>query len=192
MACNKSDLARVYFIECASKTDYKQLYKLIEDMKKLIGICLLLVVVQTAWAINAKQIFNEFKEAKNAEYVSIPRFLMRLGQAFANDEDTEDARLLRSIHSMKVLDLEKCSDGVKRRFMKRIDALNDDKYETLMRVNDEDDKVKILIREEGSNIKEMLIVCSGPDDCALIQFKGNFKESDIEALVKQAENQGKE
>ena len=41
-------------------------------------------------------------------------------------------------------------------------------------------------------IKEMLIVCSGSEDCALIQFKGNFKESDIDALVQQAENQRKE
>ena len=83
-----------------------------------------------------------------------------------------------------------CTTG--QEIVKRIDALNNDKYETLMRVNDEDDKVRILIREEGSNIKEMLIVCSGPDDCALIQFKGNFKESDIEALVNQAENERKE
>lgn len=74
MACNKSDLARVYLIECASKTDYKQLYKLIEDMKKLIGICLLLVVAQTAWAINAKQIFNEFKEAKTPNMFPSPAF----------------------------------------------------------------------------------------------------------------------
>lgn len=160
-------------------------------MKKLIGICLLLVIVQTAWAVNAKQIFNEFKEARNAEYVSIPRFLMRLGQTFADVEDSEDARLMRSIHSMRVLDLEKCSDGVKSRFMKRIDALDTDKYETLMRVNDEDDKVKILIREEEGNIKEMLIVCSGREDCALIQIKGNFKESDIDALVNQVENDKK-
>ena len=76
--------------------------------------------------------------------------------------------------------------------MKRINALNEDQYETLIRVSDGDDKVKILVREEKEIIKEMLIVCSGSEDCALIQFKGNFKESDIDALVKQAENQRKE
>lgn len=157
-------------------------------MKKLIGICLLLALVQTAWAINAKQVFNEFKEAKNAEYVSIPRFLMRIGQAFAGDEDSEENRLVQSIHSMKVLDLEKCSNGVKQRFMKRIDALDTDKYETLMRVNDEEDKVRILVREEGNIIKEMLIVCSGSEDCALIQFKGHFSENDINVLIEQTQN----
>lgn len=162
-------------------------------MKKMIAICLLLVAVQATWAINANQVFNEFKEARNAEYVSIPRFLMRLGLTFADeDKDSAEAeRLMHSIHSMKVLDLEKCSTGVKQRFMKRIDALSTDRYETLMRVNDEQDKVKILIREEKKTIKEILIVCSGSEDCALIQFKGDFKESDIDALVQQAENKNR-
>ena len=163
-------------------------------MKKIIAICLLLVAVQTTWAIDAKQVFNEFKEARNAEYVSIPRFLMRLGLMFVDkdEEDTETRRLINSIHSMKVLDLERCSNSVKQNFMKRINALNEYQYETLIRVSDGDDKVKILVREEKEIIKEMLIVCSGSEDCALIQFKGNFKESDIDALVKQAENQRKE
>lgn len=163
-------------------------------MRKILTICLLLVAVQVVRAIDARQVFNEFKEARNAEYVSVPRFLMRLGMMFADeDKDSAEAeRLMHSIHSMKVLDLEKCSSGVKQRFMKRIDALNEDRYETLVRVNDEQDKVRILIRGEKELIKEILIVCSGPEDCALIQFKGNFKESDIDALVKQAENQGKE
>ncbi|MDE5711548.1 DUF4252 domain-containing protein [Bacteroides sp.] len=162
-------------------------------MKKMIAICLLLAAIQTAWAIDAKQVFNEFKEARNAEYVSIPRFLMKLGMMFVDkDEVAEAGQLMNSVHSMKVLDLERCSDSVKQKFMKRINALKDDQYETLMRVSDADDKVKILIREEKESIKEILIVCSGSADCALIQFKGNFKESDIEALVEQAEKQRKE
>ena len=109
-----------------------------------------------------------------------------------DDEEDETRRLMNSIHSMKVLDLEKCSAGVKQRFIERIDALDADQYETLLRVSDEEDKVKILVRGEKEVIKEMLIVCSGSEDCALIQFKGNFKESDIDALVQQAENQRKE
>lgn len=156
-------------------------------MKKLICTALMLLAIQLSWAVNAKQLFNEFKNAENADYVSIPSLLLKMGQMFMDDEDKEDAGadLTKKINSMKVLDLEKCSDSVKRRFMKRVDELNTDGYEELMRVNDKDEKVKILIREEGTTIKEMLIVCSSPDNCALIQFTGNFKESDIEALVKQ-------
>ncbi len=167
-------------------------------MKKIIAICLLFAAIQSTWAINAKQVFNEFKEARNAEYISVPRFLIKLGQVFVNkdkDEDEEGSaevkRLMHSVHSIKVLDLEKCSNSVKQKFTKRINALNTEQYETLVRVNDEDDKVKILVREEKETIKELLIVCSGAEDCVLIQFKGDFKESDIDALVKQAENKGK-
>ena len=109
-------------------------------MKKMIAICLLLAAIQTAWAIDAKQVFNEFKEARNAEYVSIPRFLMKLGMMFVDkDEVAEAGQLMNSVHSMKVLDLERCSDSVKQKFMKRINALKDDQYETLMRVSDADD-----------------------------------------------------
>lgn len=162
-----------------------------EKMKKMITICLLLAAMQTAWAIDAEQVFKEFKEARNAEYVSIPRFLMKLGMMFVDksDESAETKRLMRSIHSMKVLDLEDCSSSVKQKFTERIDALSADSYETLMRVNDEGDKVKILTRTEKDVFKEILIVCGGSEDCALIQFTGNFKESDINGLMKQAENQ---
>lgn len=157
-------------------------------MKKLICTALMLLAIQLSWAVNAKQLFAEFKDAENADYVSIPSLLMKMGRMFMDDdEDKSDAGadLAKKINSMKVLDLEKCSGNVKRRFMKRVNELNTDGYEELMRVNDENEKVKILIREEGTTIKEVLFVCSGPEDCALIQFTGDFKESDIEILVKQ-------
>lgn len=157
----------------------------------MIAICLLLATMQTAWAIDAEQLFKEFKEARNAEYVSIPRFLMKVGVMIADksDESAETKRLMRSVHSMKVLDLEDCSSSVKQKFMERIDDLSADSYETLVRVNDEGDKVKILARAEKDVFKEILIVCGGTEDCTLVQFTGNFKESDINALMEQAENQ---
>ncbi len=149
-------------------------------MKKYLFI--LLLAAQTTWAGNVNDLFREFKDENHAEYVSIPPFLMKLGMMFADNDDAE-AKLASKINSLKVLDLEECSPAVKERFRKRVEQLDDDKYETLMHVNDAGDKVQILIRQKEDLIKEMLIICGGDDDCALILMKGNFKMEDLNGLV---------
>lgn len=150
-------------------------------MKKYLFI-LLLLAAPSVWAGNVNELFREFRGEHKAEYVSIPPFVMKLGMMFA-DKDDEEARLASQISSIKVLDLEECSPAVKERFRKRIGRLDSDQYETLMHVNDAGDKVQILMKQKKDIIKELLIVCGGTDDCALILLKGNFSMDDIDALV---------
>lgn len=45
------------------------------------------------------------------------------------------------------------------------------------------EKVRILTRMENESIRELLIVCTGNGDCALIQLNGNIKKEDIAELV---------
>ena len=45
------------------------------------------------------------------------------------------------------------------------------------------EKVRILTRIENNTVRELLIVCTGNDDCALIQLNGKIKKEDIAELV---------
>lgn len=154
-------------------------------MKKYLFILLLaLGAAQTLQAGNVNAIFREFKEESKAEYVSIPSFVMKLGKMFADKDDAED-KLASKISSVKMLDLEDCNPDVKARFRKRLANLKDEEYETLMRVNDDGDKVRILMKQKKDTVKELLIVCEGDEDCALILLKGDFRLEDIDGLVEQ-------
>jgi hypothetical protein len=97
------------------------------------------------------------------------------------DSDTPD--IAKSISSMKVLDLEDCSSKVKTRFNEKVNNLQLEGYETMIQTIENGEKVRILTRMENDAIRELLIVCTGNDDCALIQLNGKIKKEDIAELV---------
>ena len=151
-------------------------------MKKYFFI-VMLFSAQMLCAVNVNSIINEFKDAKKAEYVSVPWIMMKLGHMFMDKEDKND--IARRLNSVRVLNLEECSERVKARFTKRVSSLNGHGYEILVRTKDQDGSVQILVKEKKDIIKELLISCGGKDDCALIQIKGNIRQEDIDGLVKQ-------
>ena len=145
--------------------------------KKLISTIFMLLSIQMSWADDAKQIFAEFKDAKNAEYVSIPRQSIEE----QNTEVFNNQTLAEKTNSINTLNLEDCSDNVKQRFIKHIDKLPSDKYETLMHLQKENNRRKLLIRKEGTSIKEVLFILNH----VLIQYTGDFEESDIIPLTQE-------
>jgi len=149
-------------------------------MKKYLIAIALMIIYQTTFAQSTKDIFEEFGKEWNAESVTISPFLMSLGRLFM-DSDTPE--ITKSIRSMKVLDLEDCSDKVKERFNRKINNLQSEGYETMIQTIDNGEKVRILTRIEKDVIRELLIVCTGNDDCALIQLNGKIKKEYIAQLV---------
>lgn len=149
-------------------------------MKKIIFVVLLAMQSQL-FAGNIKSVFREFKDVRNAEYVSVSPFLLMIVKMFSSGDDNDISKRIKSV---KVLDLEECSSHVKEKFCKRIENLNDKDFETLMSMKDDEDNVRILVKEHKQIIKELVIVCGGQEDCALIHIKGNIRPEDIETMVK--------
>ena len=54
-----------------------------------------------------------------------------------------------------------------------------------MRVNDEGEKVRVLMKTKKEAIRELLFVCTGKEDCTLVQINGKFTKDDIDKLVNQ-------
>ena len=149
-------------------------------MKKYLVATALIIACQSTFAQSTKDIFEEFGKEWNAESVSISPFLMNIGRLFM-DSDTPE--IAKSINSMKVLDLEDCSNKVKARFNEKVNNLQLEGYETMIQAIEDGEKVRILTRIENNTVRELLIVCTGNDDCALIQLNGKIKKEDIAELV---------
>ena len=73
--------------------------------------------------------------------------------------------------------MEACSKNVQERFNKKINAQQIEGYETLVQVNDEGEKVRILAKSKNDVIRELLIVCTGNGDCTLVQLKSEQKQN---------------
>ena len=149
-------------------------------MKKIIATLALIIVCQDIFAQNIDTLFEKFSKEQQAESVSIPPFMMSLGKLFMSDEDLSIAK---GIRSLRILDLEDCPTTVKERFSEQVNKLHLEGYEPMIQVNEDGEKVRIFALPYKDSIKELLLVCSGKDDCALIQMKGKIKKEDIAQLV---------
>ena len=73
-------------------------------MKRILTCLLLLLAVQLTWASSVNSIFHEFKEERNAEYVSVSPFLLWIGRLAMGNEDeaTKDIMKKVKINILKV------------------------------------------------------------------------------------------
>ena len=140
-------------------------------MKKFVFTLLLVFVCHLGYAQSINGLFNEFGSEKNADCVKVSSFMMSLGKMFAGHD--EDAEIIRKIKSIKVL------------FSKKVNRLSLKGYDELMRVNDEGEKVRVLMKTKKETIRELLFVCTGKEDCTLVQINGKFTKEDIDKLVNQ-------
>lgn len=154
-------------------------------MKKYILAFALLFACHVSFAQDLESLFNEFGKEPNAECVTISPFMMAIGKMFMGNDS--DAKLARKFNSMRILDLESCPNNVKERFSKIFNAQEIKGYETLIQANDEGDKVHILAKSKNDKIQELLIVCTGNDDCTLVQMKGKVGRKELAKLLAQEE-----
>lgn len=64
-----------------------------------------------------------------------------------------------------------------------IDKLDKSVYKEMIRVNQTDEDVLVLIRESNGRIQELLVVVGGDDENALIQIKGDMLLSELADLA---------
>lgn len=109
--------------------------------------------------------------------------MMSLAKAIKTGDADDYTKYLKHIDSIKVLDMEDCSNAVKQQFFKDVTQLKTAGYEELMTVKEADEQTVILAKRNKTGIKELVIVDSDNDDAALIQILGNIKNSEIQKIV---------
>ena len=158
--------------------------KIITTMKKMMLTALVAMFSLAAVCGTPDEIFDKFRSLPKAEYVHVPKLLLKMGTTYVKSEGNDAAaRIASKLTSVRVLDLEDCSRQVKADFAKNISGLKRTGYESMVRANGDGERVEVLIRQQGSVIREMLIVNSGDDDCQLVQLKGKISQKDIDQLV---------
>ena len=94
----------------------------------------------------------------------------------------EDTRGLKGINSMQILALSSCSSDIKNSFAEKVKTLNDESYETLVRSNQNGENVRILVKIDKEEIRELVILTTG-EGAAIVKIKGKFNKSDLAKLT---------
>ena len=151
-------------------------------MKKILFTLILLLTCQLAFCQSASSVFNEYRDKKHAEYVSVPKLMMTIAAAKVKDGNV--AALLKEVDEAKVLTLTDCSSSVRKKFVKKIAALSDDGYSEftgLKKGNAEG--MNILVKQKGDTIQEVVAVSAGDNSCVGILITGDINAEDVAAII---------
>ncbi len=144
----------------------------------------LLMGVAGALATTVDEIIDEFHAEEGVEYMNFPKVTTAMLKPFIKGKVDDDvADLVKGVHSVRILTLDDCKDRVRKRFAKAVAKLDDGAYETVVSTNDEDETVRILVKEEGEYISEVVVLTVDEDDGSLVHVKGKLQKKDLQRLI---------
>lgn len=100
-------------------------------------------------------------------------------KTFAIDE--EDDKVIKSIKSIRVLDLEECAPEIRREYARKSRTLEPSGMEMLMQVKEDEGTVRIWAKIKREKVKEVLVLT--PDK--MVSIKGRFDLDKISQLINQ-------
>ena len=152
-------------------------------VKKLVLSLLLVLICQMAFCQSASSVFNDFRDKKKAEYVTVPRLVMSI--AAAKIKDGNVAALLKEVKEAKVLTLSNCSKSVRKKFVKNITSLSGNGYSEFsgMKTGGKTDGMTILTKEKGETIEEIVALQSSDNSCVGILITGDINSEDVAAII---------
>ena len=123
------------------------------------------------------EIFNEYKRLENAEYVKIPKFLMKLAGNSA--EIPDDLPIKGKISGMKILNITDTDRSVGERISASVKTLaNKNDMQEILRHTSDGEECRIWFSMSKDKVKEIYLLYTEPDEVSLLEFSGNFRLSD--------------
>ena len=154
-------------------------------MKSIIISLIIMVAGLSAQAQTPSDLFQQFKGMKDAEYVHIGRLLLSVARPLVmrHADDPAARTALRCVRSLRTLDLEDCAPEVRKQFAAMANSMQVKGYHELASSHDKGERTRVLIRQKGKNISELLLLSTGEEECSLVQIKGKVSPKDIDTIV---------
>ena len=152
-------------------------------MKKIIATLALIIACQATFAQNIDTLFSQFKDKEGADYMNIPTLMLKFMRTFTKSNNDKSYRFIKGIKSVKVLDMEDCTQEVKAEFLQKVQKLNLNGYETLVQTKEDGEEVQLIAKMDEENINDLIILITGKDECGLTLMKGKIKKEDINVMM---------
>ena len=152
-------------------------------MKKIIATLALIIACQATFAQNIDTLFSQFKDKEGADYMNIPTLMLKFMRTFTKSNNDKSYHFIKGIKSVKVLDMEDCTQEVKAEFLQEVQKLHLNGYETLLQTKEDGEEVQLIAKMDEENINDLIILITGKDDCGLTLMKGKIKKEDINVMM---------
>ena len=91
--------------------------------------------------------------------------------------------MARNINDLRILLLDNCRNGKRKKFRKKVEQLTQNGYQEFAKMKDADDDILIIAQGNTEKISEIAALVTGKEGCKFLQIKGNFNTKDINAVV---------
>ena len=147
-------------------------------MKKLLALLVLAFTCQMAFCQTYDELINKFKDKPEAEAVEIPKLMLNLA---LTEADSNTKTLFKNIDCMKMLDLNNCSDTVKKDFMAQAGKL-EAKYNKLADVSEDGETTLLFVDGEEDPIKAVIVITSSKEECEMVVLEGKLQLDQLENI----------
>jgi hypothetical protein len=124
--------------------------------------------------------YHKYTQFDNVTDVKLQGWLLKLASNHSEDEGAE--KLLEKITQLRVLVMEEGNLVTPRDYKNLLNGIRTSSFEELFKVKNTDEDVALYIREEGTNITDVLVLVNGKDNFVLLSLEGLFKFSDLNDL----------
>lgn len=167
------------------------------NLKFKIGMIIwVFVPIMIAAQSPADELFDKYSEMDGFTSVYITQHMFGLFADIETEEDEDGfVDLVKNLKCIKIISVDDESPEMNAEINFYDEIMKDfpeTKYEELMVVKKKGQDIKFLIRKEGNNIKELLMIAGGTDDNALISIQGDIDLKTISKLSKTMKIEGME
>lgn len=151
---------------------------------RIILTMLFAITFASAGAQTAKDIINEFKNVKGAEYVHAPRLLLSALKPFVGKSSEEAATAMKFIHSVRTLEINDCAERTRRKIQNRVAKLADNGYTEIIRSNEKGAQNIIMTLSKKDVLHELMIFNSDITKCEIVLITGKMTAEQVAKLIK--------
>ncbi len=146
-------------------------------MKKL--FLAIVILFLTSCATNTS--FNDFYQSNQKESDFSLGLNASIVRTFLPSEDYEDIKpILKKAKHVRILVFSENSEQMETKFNKFIKK---SKFEKVIKVKDDGDKIGFFILEKKDKIKEIVLEISSDGDLVLLGLKTNLTQNDINSFI---------
>ncbi len=145
-------------------------------------LCMLLALASITANAQVKE-FEKYADTKNVTYVYISKFMLRLaGKAAAPSVPGVNTQsIMNKLHGIQIITSEE--KGAAARLKADTQAIiKNGKYDLLMQVDEDDEKVRIYHRE-GKQQSVVVMLSDDDGEVSVIVFSGSFTLEDVMKLT---------
>ena len=148
-------------------------------MKKLLALLVLVFTCQVAFCQTYDEVINNFKEKEGVEFTEIPKMLLSMA---LSEADSQTKTVMKNIDCMKILELNECSEAVKKDFLVQAGKM-ETKYNKLIESNEDGETNIIYVDGDEDSAKAIIVVSADSEECQMLVMEGKLSLSSLEKIM---------